>query len=223
MAVFLGRKCWVQGLKSTLISLVLPAFLILTFSISGSALESSTSDLTFHVATVDKLTGFPVHWVAAGRGVLAYGAGQDVGFALVNEPFSPVSHLSFDGTISGALILGRYAYLAQEGLGLRIIDLEIPSNPVDLGFYPLSGATFHLANDGNLLFVGEVSGGIQMFELSNEMQNFPGQPQVNLKDRGAIVLEESIAAMAAGQGKTLRGHPGERDQDLRGLRPFFDL
>ncbi len=201
MTAILRKESLTKGLKVTLFSLVLPAFLIFTFSISGSSLEPSASDLTFHVATVDKMTGFPVHWVAAGRGVLAYGAGQDVDFALVNEPFSPVSHLSFDGTISGALIFGRYAYLAQEDLGLRIIDLEVPSNPVDMGFYSLSGSTFHLANDGNLLFVGGGNGGVQIFELSYGQQNTMDQPQFTLIDRGTIPVEESITAFTADQGK----------------------
>lgn len=201
MTAYLRKEFLAKGLKVTLFSLVLPAFLIFTFSIPGNAVESSASDSAFHVATVDKMTDYPVHWVAASGGVLAYGAGQDVDFALVDEPFYPVSHLSFDGTISGALILGRYVYFAQEGLGLRIIDLEVPSNPVDLGFYSLPGSTFHLANYGNLLFVGGVNGGVQILELSAGQHDMMDQSQSTLIDRGTVPVEESITAMTADQGK----------------------
>ena len=68
---------------------------------------------------MDKRTDSPVHWVAAGGGVLAYGAGRHVDFALEGDPFTTVSHLSFDEVISEALILGKYALLSQEGLGLQ--------------------------------------------------------------------------------------------------------
>jgi hypothetical protein len=167
----------------------------------ASPSDPSSSGPAFSIAAVDKMADFPVHWVAAGGGVLASGAGQHVDFALVNEPFSPVSRLSFEGVISGALILGRYAYLSQESLGLRLVDLENPFNPVDLGFYPLSGTIFQLANWGNLLFVGGANNGVQIFELSDGQQAFPGHPQMNLMDRGFIPVEESIASIAADQWK----------------------
>ncbi len=201
MATILRKKFLAQVLKSTLFSLVLPSFFIFGFSMPGNAVESSASDSAFHVAMVDKMTDLPVQWVTAGGGVLAYGAGQEVDFALVKEPFSSVSHLSFGGTISGALIIGKYAYLAEQGLGLRIIDLETPSNPIDLGFYPVSGSTFSLANWGNLMFIGGAIGGVQIFEISYGQQDVMGQLQVALIDRGTVPVTESITALAADQGK----------------------
>ena len=166
MSTNLKKKLLAKDLKVALFSLILPAFFIFTPVMPGYSLEPSAPAAGFQVALVDKMADFPVQWVAAGGGVLAYGAGQHVDFALVKEPFSPISHLSFEGVISGGLIIGKYAYLSQEGLGLRMIDLEVPSDPVDLGFYPLSGSTFRLANWGNLMFVGGTSDGVQIFELS---------------------------------------------------------
>jgi len=71
------------------------------------------------------------------------------------------------------LILGKFALLSQEGLGLRMIDLSVPSNPLDAGLYPLTGATFHLATWGNLLFVSGIDPGIQIFELAFSMEQNP--------------------------------------------------
>ena len=104
--------------------------------------DPSFTNPAFSIATRDKRTDVPVQWVSAGGGVLAYGAGQHVDFAFEHAPFSPISHLSFDGVISGALILGKYALLSQEGLGLRMIDLSMPSNPLEIGYYSLGGTVF---------------------------------------------------------------------------------
>ena len=166
----------------------------------GNALPLSqpSPDPGFSVAVVDKMAHLPVQWVAAGGGVMAYGAGQHVNFASIDEPFFPVSHLTFDGAISEALILGKYALFSQEGLGLRMIDLSDPSDPLDLGFYPLSGTAFHLATWGNLLFVAGVDPGIHIFELSlSNDQN----PPLNLIDRGVIRVADPITALTASEWK----------------------
>ena len=198
----LKEKLLVKDLKVSLFSLILAAFFIFIPVMSGNSLEHSAPAAVFQVALVDKMADFfrfngSQQVEASSRS----GAGQHVDFAPVKEPFSPVSHLSFEGVISGGLIIGKYAYLSQEGLGLRMIDLEVPSDPVDLGFYPLSGSTFRLANWGNLIFVGGTRDGVQIFELFSGQQNMMGQPQVTLVDRGIIPVEESITAIAADQGK----------------------
>jgi hypothetical protein len=88
--------------------------------------------------------------------------------------------------------------LGQEEVGLRMIDLSIPSNPLDLGFYPLSGTAFRLASWGNLLFVAGVDPGIQIFELSfSNDQN----PPINLIAREVISVAGPITALAASERK----------------------
>ncbi len=198
MTAYLRKEFLAKGLKVTPFSLVLRVFLIFIFSIPGNAVESSASGSAFQVATMDKRTDFPVQWVAAGGGVVAYGAGRHVDFTLEGDPFTTVSHLTFDGVISEALILGKYALLSQEGLGLRMIDLSVPSYPQDLGFYPLSGTVFHFASWDNLLFVAGVDPGIQIFELSFSNDQ---SPPLNLIAREVIPVEGSIMALAASEWK----------------------
>ena len=170
----------------------------------------------FSIATMDRRIDFPVQWVTAGGGVLAYGAGQHVDFALEGDPLATVSHLTFDGVISEALVLGKYAFLSQEGSGLRLIDLEVPSSPLDMGVYPLSGSSFRLAMWGNLLFVGGTDFGIRIFELSHDRQTSQAHRRVNLMDRGWIPVETPISAMTASQWKLYVAGGGE------GIR-VFDL
>jgi hypothetical protein len=181
--------------------LILFIVFLFTFTITPIAASSPPNipnHPTFRIATVEKMADSPVQWVTAGGGILAYGAGQQASFAPVNDPFSPVSHLTFDKVISEGLMLGRIALLSQEGLGLRMIDLRVPSNPLDLGIYPLSGTTFHLAAWGNLLFVSGVDPGIQIFEISfSDMQD----SSLNLFNRGTIPVDDSIMALAASESK----------------------
>jgi hypothetical protein len=136
VSTYLENKFLVRGLEVALFSLILSALFFFTPVMPGYSLEASAPAAVFQVALVDKMADFPVQWVAAGGSVLAYGAGQHVDFALAKDPFAPISHLSFEGVISGGLIIGKYAYLSQEELGLRMFDLEVLSNPVIWDFIP---------------------------------------------------------------------------------------
>jgi len=188
---------------SLLFSLII-GFFVPVSAFWGNAAPSAPPSLppAFSIATTDKRTDSPVQWVAGGGGILAYGAGQHVDFALEGDPFTTVSHLTFNGTISEALILGKYAFLSQEELGLRMIDLSVPSNPLDLGYYPLFGTAFHLASWGNLLFVAGVNPGIQIFEIS-----FSGgqNPPINLIPREVIPVGDPIMALAASEWNLYAG------------------
>ena len=110
-----------------------------------SASSEISNPSLFHIVPLDKIANSPVHWVTAGGGVLAFGAGQRVDLALEEDPYTVVASLSFDHIVSEGLIVGRYAFLNQNESGLRVLDLEDPSNPLDLGLCsfsgPISGAT----------------------------------------------------------------------------------
>ena len=142
---------------------------------------SEISDGTaFHVVPLGKITGSPVQWVTAGGGVLAYGAEKEIYFSLEENPYKIVSSLSIDQNVSEVLILGRYAFIGQEESGLRILDLEDPSRPIDLGLYPLPVSVFHLASWGNLLLVGDGSPVVRLFDIRlPEDQSSSGGSQTN--------------------------------------------
>jgi plastocyanin len=150
----------------------------------------------FDIEAVGKITEVPVQWVTAGAGVLAYGAGQHVYFAPEETPNVIIASLTFDHKISEALILGKHAFLSEEGLGLRILDLEDPSNPTDLGSYDLPGTVFHLASRGNFLFVGGQKDGVRVLEVfprghepSSSVPPFP------FEERGLLPIEEAMTAV----------------------------
>jgi plastocyanin len=164
--------------------------------------SSEISNLSpYHIVPLDKIVDSPVRWVTAGGGVLAFGSGQWVGFSLEEDPSTIISSLSFDHTVSEGLVLGRHAFLSQDGLGLRILDLEDSSNPVDLGFYALLGSAFHLASWGNFLFVGDDRDGVRALEIyPSEQENVPYTSQTILVDQGFIHVGKPITAITVSAG-----------------------
>ena len=169
--------------------------------VSGPNLAWSSSaeipnDSVFHIVPLDKITDSPVHWVTAGGGVLAFGSGRQVYFSFEEDPSAILASLSLDHAVSEGLVLGRYAYLGQNGLGLRILDLEDPSNPIDLGFYVLPDSVFHLASWGNFIFVGNDSDGVRILEIApSEQESFPNGFRIILADRGFIHNGKPITAI----------------------------
>jgi plastocyanin len=201
----LREKLPLQGLRITLLTSLLTLLSVFTFSSPGRSAEPSGSPpgkdpapATFDIATLDRMADSTVQWVAAGGGVLAYGAGVNVNFALDGDPFSPVSQLTLDGVISEALVLGKYALLSEEGSGIRLIDLSVPASPRNLGFYPLIGTTFRLANWGNLLFVAGSDPGVRIFKLSFAS----GQDRpFDLVEEEVIPVADPILALTAWESK----------------------
>lgn len=127
-----------------------PLFLICTvWAQSLIAASSATSAL----GPLQPLHTAPARWVAEGGGLLVYGSGERVHFALPDRPQETISALSLSAPVSGGAVVGRYAYLAQDGLGLRVLDLALPSNPADLGLIPLQGAAFRVTQWSDYLVV----------------------------------------------------------------------
>ena len=162
------------------------------------------NDPLFHIVVLDKITDSPVHWVTAGGGVLAFGSGRQVYLSLEEDPSAILASLSLDHAVSEGLVLGRYAYLVQDRSGLRILDLEDPSNPIDLGFYDLPYSGFHLASWGSFIFVGNDSDGVRILEIApSEEESSPNESRIILADRGFIHVGKPLAAITtSADGKT---------------------
>lgn len=92
-------------------------------------------------------------WVAAGEGVVLYGADATVNVAPVERLGARMASLHLSAPVEGAAVVGRYAYLAQSGLGLRVLDLAVPEQPADLGLIPFEGSTFRVSQWADYLLV----------------------------------------------------------------------
>ena len=84
----------------------------------------------------------------------------------MSTPSSPVEVGFYDtgGHAYGVAISGIYAYVADGGGGLRIIDVSTPSNPVEVGFYDTGSNAWIVAVSGNLVYVADVYDGLYIIQ-----------------------------------------------------------
>ncbi len=92
-------------------------------------------------------------WVAEGDGLLAFGRDDKVYLASIDDPSKVISTLTLAAPVTGGAVVGRYAYLAQQGLGLRVLDLLIPTQPADLGLIPREGSEFRVVQWSDYLLL----------------------------------------------------------------------
>jgi hypothetical protein len=83
----------------------------------------------------------------------------------------------------GLVISGKYAYVADGGAGLQVIDVSI-ANPQRMGGYDISGSAQGVAVSGNYAYVADGTNGLQVIDVSN-----PANPQrVGGYDTGGYAL-----------------------------------
>ncbi|RMF54336.1 MAG: T9SS C-terminal target domain-containing protein [Calditrichaeota bacterium] len=76
-------------------------------------------------------------------------------------------------------VSGSQAYVADGEAGLRIIDVNDPSAPVEVGFYDTGGEAWGVYVSGNLAYVADVEDGLYIIRndlitgISEEEQTLP--------------------------------------------------
>ncbi|NCS55245.1 MAG: hypothetical protein GPJ23_24740 [Microcystis aeruginosa G13-05] len=76
--------------------------------------------------------------------------------------------LKYDTSLSyGVQVVGNYAYVADGGLGLQIIDISNPAAPTLKGNYNTSGYARGVQVVGNYAYVANDTSGLQIIDISN--------------------------------------------------------
>jgi plastocyanin len=159
--------------------------------------------------TVIRLNTPPADWVAEGGGLLAFGSEVLVNLSTPEAPAKVLASFSLDAPVTSAALAGSYAYLAQEGLGLRVMDLNIPSRPADLGLIPVSGDRLRVALvDGRLLVA--TRGRLSIMELNHSIcpDNSlgvcmgPADP-FDMAEVASVSLDGLVLAMSSWDGKVI--------------------
>jgi hypothetical protein len=57
------------------------------------------------------------------------------------------------GLAEGVYVSGNYAYVADGGAGLRVIDVSNPANPREVGFFDTPGFAEDVYVSGNYAYV----------------------------------------------------------------------
>ncbi|WP_298933580.1 hypothetical protein [uncultured Ramlibacter sp.] len=95
-----------------------------------------------------------------------YTNGQ-AGVQLSTEPSGLAGTYNTGGDSLGVALSGSYAYVADGGAGLRIIDISNPANPTLVGTYNTSGTARSVAVSGSYAYVADGGAGLRIINISN--------------------------------------------------------
>jgi hypothetical protein len=112
-------------------------------------------------------------WADDQLAYLTFGAESDTGLMIidVSGPGVPqqvgertvFSHGSIDPVVSVS-VAGRLAYLTQPFSGLRVIDVSVSAQPIELEQHFTPGSTWNVIAAGNRAYVNTLYGGLSIYE-----------------------------------------------------------
>ena len=70
------------------------------------------------------------------------------------------------GWAVGVAVAGSYAYVADIGAGLRVIDVSDPAAPFEVGSYDTPGYAYGVAVAGSYAYVADWTGGLRVIDVS---------------------------------------------------------
>jgi hypothetical protein len=96
-------------------------------------------------------------------------------------------------------VAGNYAYVANGGQGLRVIDVSNPSSPVEVGFYDTTGTAWAVAVFARHAFVADGWEGLRVIDVSTPSNpievGFLGTPEYC---SGSVTVSGSHLYLASG-------------------------
>ena len=76
-----------------------------------------------------------------------------------------IPHFNTGDNASGITVSENYAYIADKGAGLRIINVSDPSAPIEVGYYNTFGLSQGVCLSGDYIYVADGSGGLCIFSF----------------------------------------------------------
>ena len=83
-----------------------------------------------------------------------------------------VGYYDTPGNAHGVAVANNYAYVADGGAGLRIIDVSNPSNPFEVGYYDTPSAAGGVAVANSYAYVADYLAGLRIIDVSNPRNPF---------------------------------------------------
>ncbi|MCR4424466.1 MAG: hypothetical protein NUW10_07985, partial [candidate division WOR-3 bacterium] len=78
-----------------------------------------------------------------------------------------VGYYNTPGVALGVAVSNSYAYVADGGSGLRVVDVSNPSNPVEIGHCETPGYARGVAVAGSYAYVADDYHGLRVIDVSN--------------------------------------------------------
>jgi hypothetical protein len=97
----------------------------------------------------------------------------------------------------GVAISGDYAYVADYGSGLQVIDISDPTSPTLAGSYDTPGNAYDVAISGNYAYVADEGSGLQVIDISDPTNPAPIGSYDTLDGAYAVGISGEYAYVAA--------------------------
>ncbi|SKA25521.1 Uncharacterized conserved protein, partial [Oceanospirillum multiglobuliferum] len=93
------------------------------------------------------------------------------------------------GVARSVSVVGNYAYVADGGSGLQVIDISVPNHPTLVGNYDTTGYAYDVSVVGNYAYIADGGGGgLHIIDISN-----PAQPTLTrMFDTSGFALGVSV-------------------------------
>jgi len=110
----------------------------------------------------------------------------------LSNPDSPagIGSLIISNPVKSVYITDSYAYLAEEIIGLRIVNIEDPANPYSIGACAVTGSALDVKVSGNYAYVTDGSG-LRIININNKNDPFM-EGEIETNDTGNMAYEVSL-------------------------------
>jgi hypothetical protein len=109
------------------------------------------------------------------------------------------------GNACGVAVAGDYAYVANEGAGLRVVSVSDPALPVEVGYYGTAGFAYGVAVAGGYAYVAGYDAGLQICQFYGAGIEEGRQPTANGSRPSATVIRGVLLWEAYGTRHTAYG------------------
>lgn len=145
------------------------------------------------------------------------GVGIGIGVIDITNPSAPtqVSFYDTPGTVYGLVVSGTFVYVAEgqvwdgiqyNGGGLRILDILIPFNPVEVGFFNANAFAFGVSILGDYAYVSQGSGTARILIIDISNPNVPNLVNfVNIlsQPKGSTVNDNYLYVAQGSEGVSI--------------------
>ena len=131
------------------------------FTITNNQLKTNS------VFNFETKNSYSIRVKTTDQGGLSFEKQLTIGVSNVNETPTLVGSYDTPGYAYGVQVVGNYAYVADGGTGVQIIDISNPTNPTRKGSYDTPNLAIDVQVVGDYAYVADYWSGLQIIDISN--------------------------------------------------------
>jgi hypothetical protein len=107
----------------------------------------------------------------------------------LNAEIIEVGAIDTPGDANDLVVVGDYAFVADNQAGLRIINITNPEEPVEVGFFDSPGTALHVAISGDDAYIADGPGGLCIVDISD-----PENPDAIGAFQGQLIINDVVVS-----------------------------